>query len=457
MIGGLSRQILSKGTDIPERITDIYESAKIDELELSIAKTIFLTACLEYSKVYLVLDALDECEDRYRKPALKFMSSLNGRVDVRILVTSRYHSVDIQSGFEGSPQLRIEAQNADLRQYLSQRIDDDPAAAMIEDSSRLQIIERIVSNARGLFLLPALQIQAVLDAPTVGEMEEALESLPSALFEVFDNTLAQILSLPGSRKQLGMKSLMWILNAKTDRFLRAIDLRTALAIRPGQSATDGRLKPSTEMIVACCKGLVTVDKATTQLRFVHQAVRDYLHTLQAELFPNSQDLLTGSCLEYLTTEPLVENCSRDGEELQKKIIDTLFLWYAASCWGFHARNARNESTFVRILEFLDSHNRRSCAVQIWQYLRGRRQFYWSCEESQSHNRLHVAALFGLEQVTIKLLDTGNTDIDATTSIGTTALMNACSEGYAQVHKAAVRERSGSREAELEWHKPSCRR
>ena len=364
-------------TRIPEDIISIYKMEKLSEPELSVVKRIFLNACSEYSKIYILLDALDECEDRFQKSVIQFLDMLNGRADVRILITSRYHLEDIQVAFGQAPQLKLQAKDIDLRQYLSQRIDDDPMAIIIDQEFKSQIIEKIIGNAHGLFLLPALQIQAVLDAPSIGEMAEALESLPITLHEAFDDTLSQVKSLPDGRRQLGMKALMWIFYAKTDRYLRAIDLRGALAVRPGQKTTNSRLQPSTEMIISCCRGLVTVDKATTQLRFIHQAVRDYLQTHEAELFPDGQGPIAELCLTYLMTEPLVEYSCEEEKQLQERVIDTPFLWYAACYWGFHAQNYQTEDMMRQILDLLDSQARRGCVVQIFQYLRGRRKLYWT--------------------------------------------------------------------------------
>jgi hypothetical protein len=287
----------------------------------------------------------------------------------------------------------------------------------------------VVSNELR-FLLPVLQVQAVLNAPTLGEMEEALELLPSTVHGAFDKTLDQIKSLPEARRQLGIKTLMWIFYSRTGPYLKSIDLREALAIRPGQKFTNSRLRPSTEMILTCCRGLVTYDKTSSQIHFIHDgAVREYLEARSAELFPNGQELIAESCLDYLETESAAATLCEEEEDLQEKIITTPFLWYAVLSWGYYIRNSSKEALVDRALALLLSESRRSSIVQISEYLRGRRKLYWSVEESKSNTVLHAAALFGFDEVVLRLLEAEDNELDATTSIGTTALMRAASGGY----------------------------
>ena len=269
----------------------------------------------------------------------------------------------------------------------------------------------------------------VLSAPTVGEMEEALETLPSSLHEAFDDTLAQIKSLPPGRMQVGIRALMWLFYAMNRRKLRMVDLREALAIRIGQKSTDSRLRPSTEMILNCCRGLVT---GTLEPRFIHQAVYEYLQVREKELFPEGEGFAGEMCLTYLLTAPLGEGYCQTEEDLRRRITSVPFLWYAACYGGRHAQQSSKETTVRLIDEFLGSAPVRSCVAQISQYVRGRREEYWSAEEARSYTSLHVAAGAGFEEATRKLLESPGIDVDAATTIGTTALIGASSAGHIKI-------------------------
>ena len=67
---------------------------------------------------------------------------------------------------------------------------------------------RIASHFGSRFLLPALQIQSIVNEPTTGEMEDAIEAMPHDLHQAFYQTLARIQRQPDGRKRLGMNVLL---------------------------------------------------------------------------------------------------------------------------------------------------------------------------------------------------------------------------------------------------------
>ena len=263
-------------------------------------------------------------------------------------------------------------------------------------------------------------------------MEEALETLPCTLHEAFDVTVSQIQSLPEARKRLGIKSLMWIFYAKRQGFLRIADLREALAIREGQKEPNPRLRPTSQTIVSCCRGLVTVDKGTRHLRFIHQTVQEYIQSREDELFPSGEALVGEICLQYLLTAPIGSgSCDTEGQ-LLSRVTKVPFLWYAASCWGWHIQQSHKQETSERIMELLNSPARRSAVIQVHQYLRGYRELYWSAAETSKYTNLHMAACYGLQEATAKLLVAKDVEVDAMTCIGTTPLMIASSYGHLSI-------------------------
>ena len=267
----------------------------------------------------------------------------------------------------------------------------------------------------------------ILEAPSVGEMIEAIDTLPSTVYDAFDVTVSQIKLLPPAKKQLAIKALMWIFySGTTQHQLRMMDLRQALAVREGQSQTNATFQPSTEMILSCCRGLVTIDNATQHPRFIHQAVQEYLQSREFDHFPDGEALLAKTCLTYLLTEPVGREICDAEEDLVERITEVPFFWYVAVCWGHHVRSSWAQTMRSQTLALLISTTAKSC-VQVAQYMMGRNELYWSFKEAESITPLHVAATFGLDEVVNELLGCQNT-LDATTSIGTTPLMKASSNG-----------------------------
>jgi hypothetical protein len=72
-----------------------------------------------YSRVYVVIDALDECPDRegIRSQLIDFCYSLQGQTDLRFMATSR-HIPDIVDKFRDMPQLEVRASNTDVKRYV---------------------------------------------------------------------------------------------------------------------------------------------------------------------------------------------------------------------------------------------------------------------------------------------------------------------------------------------------
>jgi hypothetical protein len=152
VIGSLCKQLLESMTNIPHSVKEIYnrQSTK-GRCDLASVKSIFLNACSEYSQVYLLLDALDECEEKtFRKEIINFLNLLKTRSDLRIFATSRYHPIDIQNAFSQNLQLKIEANDSDLRCYVSSIIENDMMADMIDEEFKEQIIDRVIRSAQRL-------------------------------------------------------------------------------------------------------------------------------------------------------------------------------------------------------------------------------------------------------------------------------------------------------------------
>jgi transposase len=99
-----------------------------------------------YSKVFIVVDALDECreDDATRAKLLKVLRSLGGNVN--LMVTSR-DLPSIARDFEETKSLYIHAKDQDIRIYLEGRI-----AVAPRHLKRLQetIVNRIVKKASGM-------------------------------------------------------------------------------------------------------------------------------------------------------------------------------------------------------------------------------------------------------------------------------------------------------------------
>src|SRR5438034_3334148 len=81
------------------------------------------------------------------------------------------------------------------------------------------------------FLLPALQIQNILEQMTRKQIRRALKEMPKELDATFKNILNRIERQPKSRAELDMRTLMWISHVR--RSILVKKLCQALAVTPG--------------------------------------------------------------------------------------------------------------------------------------------------------------------------------------------------------------------------------
>lgn len=276
--------------------------------------------------------------------------------------------------------------------------------------------------------MAVLQVRAILDEPTLGDMKTALGKLPRGLNDALDSTLSRIRDQPDGRRRIGLNTLMWISHAK--RPLLVIELSEALAIRLGDNLLNRDSQPSQGIIVDCCMGLVTVDEETSEVRLVHFSVQEYLHANQSIFFPDAESIIAGACITYSLFDVFGEGdgCRSDILSISDLIGDRPFVRYACRYWGAHAQCANTEEVENLALDLLRSSRHRACSYQLFQFIRGRKERYWEPKEAASCKPLTLAAIFGLDRIVKRLIEYGEAKLDGMTSMGSTALIVASSEG-----------------------------
>lgn len=263
-------------------------------------------------------------------------------------------------------------------------------------------------------------------------MEDALEAMPHDLHQAFYQTLARIRSQPDGRKRLGMKILLWISHAQTP--LTVSELSEAVAVKLGTTSFNPRRRPSHNMMIECCLGLVTVDRKSSSVRLVHYALQEFFRDQREEIFPLGEDEIAETCMTYLFSDEFVHGCCEDEAAIERQMKDFSFLRYASSYWGHHVRLSHSHLIYGQALKMLHSPPQRALSIQIQRFSRGYRTEYWEPDEANSHNAFHCACAFGLQTAACDILDSEKTDIDAATAIGTTALIRAASSGHVDLAK-----------------------
>lgn len=154
VVSCLLRQVLSQHNNAPKQLEALWTRFDRNEdpnlpswLELI---DIFCKLCSDTS-VYIVLDALDECDASYnRGPILEFIEKAR-KHHVRLFATSRPFPEDVLYAFQGSQIVDVEASGADLDNYVREEIGKRKEAQKIMGKKlREKIVSDIVMKSQGM-------------------------------------------------------------------------------------------------------------------------------------------------------------------------------------------------------------------------------------------------------------------------------------------------------------------
>ncbi|KAF1996905.1 hypothetical protein P154DRAFT_397109, partial [Amniculicola lignicola CBS 123094] len=104
-----------------------------------------------YSTVYIVIDALDECRDSdgTRGQLLARLRELQARIDVRLLVTSRFMP-GIVDAFKDALKLEVRASNEDVKRFVAGKMDQLPKCIQRNPELQEMVQEKIAEAVDGM-------------------------------------------------------------------------------------------------------------------------------------------------------------------------------------------------------------------------------------------------------------------------------------------------------------------
>lgn len=153
VLGSLAKQLAYQAkyphTEIEgmhDRLEHQGKKPSTDELYASL-----LLASKSFSYVFLVFDALDECDPIHRKELLLLFHRM-GSNGVNLFVTSRQYPEDIRVSFNSAPTVELLTSEEDIRAFIQERIDEDPRARrlVLQGSSKDRIISELIDCAKGM-------------------------------------------------------------------------------------------------------------------------------------------------------------------------------------------------------------------------------------------------------------------------------------------------------------------
>ncbi|KAH0170918.1 hypothetical protein KCU67_g2421, partial [Aureobasidium melanogenum] len=239
------------------------------------------------SRVIIIIDGLDECNDKETKliltnlrkimlrkpPGLKLCLSGDDRITHLIRsCLSPAHTTNTQCP---------DAQ-ADLEELIRQLVfatQTDGDLVVGDDHLIQEIINALIKGAQGMILWVKFQLKDICSQKTDESIRETVQNLPKDLFATYNRLLSRIVE-DGSER-ICAKMFCWI--ATTRRPLGLEELREAIAIKPCQPySKPGQMVNNLNGMTQWCHGLVTVDELEEVMQFVHSSVKEFLCSVNTQ-------------------------------------------------------------------------------------------------------------------------------------------------------------------------------
>lgn len=112
---------------------------------------LFIDLCSDGRPVFIVLDALDECDAAAnRKPILELIKAIK-KSPARLLITSRPYPPDVDEVLGDCPQVVVEASDKDIEKYVQEQIEENvEMRRMLDADLKDLIVKSILKKSQGM-------------------------------------------------------------------------------------------------------------------------------------------------------------------------------------------------------------------------------------------------------------------------------------------------------------------
>lgn len=130
------------------------------------------------------------------------------------------------------------------------------------------------ANCDVRFRVAVAHLTTLAEQPTVGDLELALLDLPRGFCDIYGQSTDRINRQSTTLRKLAKKVLACVAFAR--RPVNVLELRRAVADKPGTQDIDDILLPSVDTIVSISEGLLSYDPESRELSLVHHTLQRYL-------------------------------------------------------------------------------------------------------------------------------------------------------------------------------------
>ncbi|RDA94078.1 hypothetical protein CP533_5313 [Ophiocordyceps camponoti-saundersi (nom. inval.)] len=440
LLENMLKQLTQGLSSIPVKVNLLYENHTKHQSRPSceeIISSLRVVAGL-YARVYIVVDALDECQtsDGSRTKLLSSICKLQTACGINFLTTSRHTSDGSDSKIfteSTCAKLEISAKAEDVHMFLDERMPRLPGFVCRNSELQTEVKAGIVGSVRGMFLLAQLYVDSLIGMKSVKALRTSLAELHTRTHPykyAYESAMERINGQLRHQQQLAKDVLLWVTHAR--RPLKSRELQHALAVEQGAADIDEDNISDIQDMISVCAGLVTVDEQSNIIRLVHYTTQQYFEETRERWFPNGETEITKTCLTYLSFDVFETwDFGSSDEDYRSRIMalkETYSLYeYAAFNWGDHWKHlAREALPISETMDFLRS----KAKIQIsYEILPPKPKPYYWVPRAREITGLHLAAVLGLEHLVRLLIDTCGEDVDPKDNWDRTPLFYAVWRGH----------------------------
>lgn len=302
------------------------------------------------SKVYIIVDALDECQDNGIADFLKLIvrNGLDQPANIKWLLTSRPFDSAERVLLAGHDQLQIslelnskyvsEAVNA----YVSHKVDELSRYHRYGEILRREVKAELIARADGTFLWVSLVCKK-LETVRQDEALATIQNLPPGLHPLYDRILNQISEgeLDDVKKSMRLLKAMMLV-------YRPLKVEEVPSVTGLTNEDDAIMT-----LVNRCASLIKVQE--NNIEFIHQSAREYLAGVNGQSMVDSHECfghyeIVLGCLSQLSKWlkvnlldlPRPDSTKEAWKTIkdQKGIVQLGCLGYAATFWVQHLKNIK---------------------------------------------------------------------------------------------------------------------
>ncbi|EPS38280.1 hypothetical protein H072_8034 [Dactylellina haptotyla CBS 200.50] len=476
-VENLLSSLLTQLTQYQSSMPDVIETLYADRHRHGLTPTLSqISEALKsvaslYSRVFILVDALDECTCYRALLRLIFDLQLNTNSSIRVFATSRPIQ-DITVFFERPDtfNIKIHANEDDVRKYVRnnlylQDLISTPIERPVLDEMRLpldlepgfdrssdlctQVEDQIVRASNGMLLLVKLSFNYLSSATSLREIQDILEESQKfhianededqtiVYKEAYHKTMEAIMSQGELSRRRATKAISWVLFAR--RALKISELQHAIAI-DGQTVDfdDTNVSPKT-IIMNICKSLLTINERD-EVHLIHYTAQVYFEKTKHVCFPQAGKEIARACIRYLTYPTNIIKTADPVSVLDRsEFRDIVKRWYVlfpyvTDFWGDHARESFFERDQQEGILALLAHKKLPQIMQHCSDLFIVKDLSKSQEFRSQALGLHIAARFGLENIATRLLRHNPNLVEARDHLDRTPFIKAVEYGHKSVVK-----------------------